>query len=86
MVKSWVLSNLNEAREELDRIIAELTSGEVSEEELSVWFEHLYHHINVAWNTRHLTGSQIDQGLDLSSREFIKWRQFPTDLDMGSPT
>jgi hypothetical protein len=39
--------------------------------------QHLFHHINTAWNARSILDEQAAEGGD-----FDKHRRFPSDLDM----
>jgi hypothetical protein len=42
--------------------------------------EHLYHHLNTAWNAR----DESPEGVAATSEEdFQRWRQFPEDLYLG---
>jgi len=55
MNKEWILFNLKEDHEELIRMIQEIERDpEYDFGEYSVHMEHLYHHINTAWNSRGL--------------------------------
>ena len=74
-----ILSNVSEAREELERIEALIRSGgELSEGELSVMFEHAYHHLNFAWNARRTSRAQHR---NLRDEDFDAWGQFPADIE-----
>ena len=51
-----VLFHLREAKEELDRTIAEVeTTSDYGVREFRVAMSHLYHHLNTAWNGREAT-------------------------------
>jgi len=39
--------------------------------------QHLYHHVNTAWNARDATETQVEKATD---DDFNRWSQFPTDL------
>lgn len=41
---------------------------------------HLYNHLNTAWNARNATDEETTT---LTEEQFYRWRQFPTDIDMG---
>ena len=75
-----ILSNISEAREELERIEARVgKGGELSEGELEVMLMHAYHHLNFAWNARR---APMKKYRDMSDADFNAWGQFPTDLEL----
>ena len=75
MNKDFILFNLTEAKEELDRIIQEFeTQDEYSYGEFVVHITHLYHHINTAWNARDASSKETEK---CSQADFECWRQFP---------
>ena len=78
MKKKYVLYNLKEAREELDRTISDIQE-DPDYGDFVVAIQHLYHHINTAWNARDASEDETEQ---CSQENFKKWSQFPTDLDM----
>ena len=71
-----ILRNIVEAREQLEDI--ERQVSKISEPELQVLFEHAYHHMNWAWNTRSVPQSVYD---GLTDRDFNKWSRIPKDLE-----
>jgi hypothetical protein len=75
--KAHVLSELKEAAEELERTIRALKRAGYGEAELSVAMEHIYHHLNTAWNAKHLSASRIRKQTD---GDFNKWGAYPKDL------
>ena len=79
MNREYVLWNLREASEELRMLIAGLETGE-GVEEFHVGVTHLYHHLNTAWNARDASDSEARE---CSGADFLKWRQFPTDIDLS---
>ncbi|MBI5695356.1 MAG: hypothetical protein HZC51_06395 [Nitrospirae bacterium] len=79
--KMHMISNLLEAREEIDAIIKELAGKpEHGEGGLSVRFAHIYHHINFAWNIRNIKLNKEDRIAVCSEEDFNDWRQFPQDM------
>jgi hypothetical protein len=81
MNKDYVLYNLIEAKEELDRTIQELQLElEYGDPEFSVAMQHLYHHLNTAWNARNAT---VERTNECSDSDYKAWRKFPTDIDMN---
>lgn len=82
MNKDYIIFHLSEASEELQRTLREIQSDpEYAAEEFRVAMEHLYNHINTAWNARN---SSVLSTSELSGEEFEKWRQFPKDIDMST--
>lgn len=78
MNREWVVWNLREAKEELDRTISHLESdAEYDWPELSVAVVHLYHHLNTAWNSRDAPRERVEP---ISQEDFDRWRQMPDDL------
>jgi hypothetical protein len=41
--------------------------------------QHIYHHLNTAWNSRDASASQVSE---LTKAQFNKWSQLPADLPM----
>lgn len=79
MNRDFVLFNLREAREEIDRSVKDLEGNpEYSWEEFSVAMMHLYHHVNTAWNARNSTAEQSE---NCSDEDFKNWSRYPSDLD-----
>jgi len=80
MNKDYILFNLREALEQLNDTIISLENNDgYGIEEYEVDIKHLYHHINTAWNAKKATEKQ---GTECSERNFLKWRNFPQDVDM----
>jgi hypothetical protein len=51
--KEWVLSNLREAKEELERAIREIEGDpDYTSAEFGVVLTEVYEHVNMAWNSR----------------------------------
>jgi hypothetical protein len=81
MNKDYVLFNLQEAREELDRMIHALRQHpDYDSGELVVAMTHVYHHINTAWNARNVSHERAEV---CSERDFRLWRQFPLEIDLS---
>jgi len=80
MNRDWVLFNLREATKELTRTIVEIeTNSEYDDTEFSVAMQHLYHHLNTAWNGR---GTSPERAARCSQEDFYAWRTFPTDIPL----
>lgn len=74
-----VRSNIVEAKDELERIIAELDSGEIADEGLlQSYLEHAYHHLNFAWNTRQSAEAKV---IACAYKDFKRWSKFPIGRD-----
>lgn len=81
MNKEYVLFNLREAVEELQRTITEIeTEPDYGEPEFQVAMEHAYHHVNHAWNARN---ASAEESSECSDANFAKWRAFPRDIDLS---
>ena len=79
MNTKFLLFNLREAQEELEKTIKELESNaDYGEPEFSVAMWHLYHHVNTAWNARNSTS---EQSANCSDEDFNRWGLYPTDLE-----
>lgn len=80
MNAAFILSNLKEAVEELQGLIAEFeTSPDLSFHEYHVAMAHAYHHLNTAWNARYITREEWAKP---SEEDFKRWEQQPTDLPL----
>ena len=73
------LFHLKEALEQLQKTISSLESEELHQVELKLDLEHLYHHLNTAWNARNSTN---EEARECSATNFKMWGQFPADLDL----
>ena len=80
MNHSAVIFHLKEAKEELDRTIAELESGpDYDATDLQVAMSHLYHHLNTAWNGR---DASAERHRECARKDFEAWRKFPPNTDL----
>jgi len=80
--KEHLQFHLHEALEELSRTVNRCENDpEYSEAEFSVAMEHLYHHLNTAWNARNFGSERIKQATD---QDFNVWGLFPSDLQSMS--
>lgn len=78
MNREWVLFNLREAAEELNRTISDIErTPDYGDAEFSVAIQHLYHHVNTAWNGR---DASPERATACAEGDFDVWRQFPTDI------
>jgi hypothetical protein len=76
-----MLTNVREAREELERIEKQLQgTRRTGEAELEVGLAHAFHHLNLAWNARRATDTQYR---NLTDANFRRWSRFPRDLGIS---
>jgi hypothetical protein len=81
--REWVLLHLNEAQEELSRTIQEIKDDpEYGYGDFWPAMQHLYHHLNTAWNARDTSPAIVESHTDV---DFVRWTQFPADLPMMGP-
>jgi hypothetical protein len=81
MNKEYILYNLKEASMQLFSIIKQLEENSTYDlGAYSVDMQHLYHHINTAWNSR---DSTKEESQICTESDFEKWRRFPPDIYMG---
>ena len=78
--KDYIIYNLTEAKGEIDSILRSI-KAKPGYGEADFWpaIQHLYHHVNTAWNSRFASNKET---YEYSEDNFIKWRQFPGDMDM----
>jgi hypothetical protein len=82
MNKDYILFHLSEARSAVDSIMNELKSDPKYEYgNYRVDIEHVYHHINTAWNARDASRESVNES---SEQDFNRWCQFPVDLEILS--
>ena len=78
MNRDWVLFHLGEAHEELTRTIADMRdTPDYDYVELLVAMQHLYHHLNTAWNARNASEREVSVATD---ENFNRWGRFPSDI------
>ena len=78
--RDWILFHLNEAHEELSRTIRELReTPDYDYGDFMPAMQHLYHHLNTAWNARDASPNTVQA---LGDKEFSAWTAFPIDLPM----
>ena len=74
-----ILSNLQEAREELDKLEAKLNSSDKPDAvEFELSLRHAYHHLNFAWNIRNV---ETEKYKNLTDTDFREWSKFPNGFD-----
>ncbi len=73
-----VSSNLAEAKEELDELVAgKAPEGTTRDVWFQIALQHIYHHLNFAWNVRH---ESTEKYANLTDEDFERWGRFPEDL------
>ena len=73
--KELIITNLEEAIEQLQETVKELRSDEeFSEPDLRIDFEHAYHHLNYAWHIRNASDRDLNEDHD---ENFVKWSKYP---------
>ena len=82
MNREFILFHLGQAAAELARTVQAIEDQPgYGYDELRVAATRPYHHINTAWNAR---DESVNLPAESSEEDFARWRQFRTDLDMGS--
>lgn len=73
--RDLIISNLEEAIEQLQETVAELSSDlEYEECQLRIDLEHAYHHLNYAWHIRKASESEAEE---CSRENYVKWSKYP---------
>ncbi|MBK6698686.1 MAG: hypothetical protein IPG55_02040 [Saprospiraceae bacterium] len=81
MNNEYIIYNLKEALEQLGATIKNLELDNTYDNgDYLVEMQHLYHHINTAWNARVSTKEESHNCIE---QDFERWRQFPKDIYMG---
>lgn len=52
MNKQYIIYNLQDAQEEIEIILSKIRDENYTHEQLYRSFQHLIHHVNIAWNAR----------------------------------
>jgi hypothetical protein len=73
-----ISSNLEEAIDELQKLLGKANDGTLQEEEFQVGLLHAYHHLNFAWNTRRISKSEYSQQM---RPRFEQWGKYPPDIE-----
>ena len=75
MNKEIILSDLKEAEKELEQVIREIESdANFDFDGYCVEMQHIYYHINKAWNLRNEDEENIR---NCSKKDFIEWSKIP---------
>ncbi len=73
-----IAGNLAEAIEQLKELHNSASNGNLDEIELTVGLCHAYHHLNFAWNIRHVPTAQYAK---LTQRQFDRWGKYPSGIE-----
>ncbi len=80
MNRDQVLLHLEEAREAIASTLEEArATPDYSEGSFWVEMQHIYHHLNTAWNSRAESAKAVAEATDA---DFNRWSAFPPDLPM----
>ena len=71
--------HLREASDALAELIKESDEEDFFELPYSIALQHLYYHLNMAWNTRDATDEETKE---CSDANFERWRQYPRDIPL----
>lgn len=78
--RDWILFHLTEAQGEIAKTLEGIrATPDFGYGEFSVSMQHLYHHLNTAWNSREAPPTRVEP---VSEEDFAAWSRFPTDLPM----
>ena len=73
--RDLIISNLEEAIEQLQETVAELGNDPgYDEEQLRIDLEHAYHHLNYGWHIRKVSESEA---AECSQENYVKWSKYP---------
>lgn len=77
MNSKFITYNFQEIQEEVEVILRDMKAGGMTEDKFRKSVQHIYHHLNTAWNGRNAPGD----ALDVPHSELLKkWEKFPTDM------
>jgi hypothetical protein len=77
------LFHLRDSKVQINNIANDLHSRPKSTDAFTGHIEHAYHHLNYAWNTRHLESDEAWGGHD---EEFYELREMPVDISFDELT
>ena len=73
--KHLIASNIEQAKAELEAILADLAKDDAySEVKLKIALEHAYHHLNFAW---HIRDVDQERAVQCSPDDFAEWSKYP---------
>ena len=74
----FILYNLRDAGEQIDEIVRLAESGDLDETNFQIKLEHVYHHLNFAWNLSRIGSKRAARCV---RKDFNEWSKFPRDLE-----
>jgi len=77
--QEFILYNLKDVREQIDKIIKLAEGGELDEIAFEADIAHAYHHLNFAWNIRHASPKRASQCIP---EDFKEWSKYPADIEL----
>lgn len=77
--KNTIFYNIKEAREQLEEIAKLLEENNLSEIDFQIKLEHAFHHMNFAWNVRHVSNKRHKK---MSGEDFNNWSKFPEEIEI----
>lgn len=78
MNNKFIRYNFEEIQEEIEILMKKL-QGDISHAEFYSGVQHIYHHLNIAWNARATEPGIIP---DLDDPRMEEWSQFPQDIKL----
>lgn len=72
-----ISSNIEEALEELENIKNEFQVNSLNEVNFQIKLQHVYHHLNIAWNLRNVKTAHYRE---MSDDDFKTWSSYPKDI------
>lgn len=79
MNKDLIRFHLQEAYDDLRRTLQEISEEPTfGESDLFLGMQHVYHHLDTAWNVRDASAAEAEPG----SEQFNRWGAFPQDLPL----
>lgn len=74
-----IQNNLCEAAEQIENLISLIRANTPpSEEELQIMLCHAYHHMNFAWNARHV---ESERYRSMNDSDFETWGLYPVSIE-----
>lgn len=79
MNKKFITYNFQDIQEEVEIVIRRAQAGQLSHEEFYKSIQHIYHHLNIAWNAR---STEPEVVFDLDDERMDEWKEFPKDIKL----
>lgn len=78
MNNQFIMYNFQELQEEVEVVLKKVKSG-ITHEEFYKSVQHMYHHLNIAWNARATEPAIV---FDLDDPRMDLWKEFPKDIKL----